>query len=343
MKKIISAILVIVMLLGAAFTLASCSENDGAPSGMQLVRGSDALGYYFYAPEEWIVVNQGGIASAYTSKLNPSAVTFTEAEMPEESPTEYFAKEMAKYPEELKAKVTSEIKETDFGNAERAYSAVFKYTYDGSERVCMQILVYNADRFYIFTYASYAATYDGEKSYYENFLEKVLEIIKEFKFVEIKGSVEEEKTEYPKDEDGYSLVSDKTVAHFDLYIPDTYTVDYSTSIVSVSREDGTNINVSEATYSVEMTSKQYWELRFKELEYIADDVKALSDQVIFDLEGAQAASYEYEYYMNGRHIKVYQVLITTLFHGFVFTYSAEADLYEANLDEAKDILNRMGF
>ncbi len=343
MKKIISAILVIVMLLGVAVTLASCSGGDGVPSGMQLVRGSDALGYYFYAPKEWIVANQGGIASTYTSKVNPSAVTFTEAEMPKVSINEYFAAEMAKYPEELKAKVTSEIKETDFGNADAAYSAVFSYTFNGSERICMQVFVIHADRFFIFTYASYPVAYDSEKTYYETFLEKVQTIIKEFKFVEVKGAVEDEKKEYPKGEDGYSLVSDKTVAHFDLYIPDTYTVDYSTSIVSVSREDGTNINVSEATYSVEMTSKQYWELRFKELEYIADDVKALSDQVIFDLEGARAASYEYEYYMNGRHVKVYQVLITTLFHGFVFTYSAEAELYEENLEEAKDILNRMGF
>ena len=344
MKKIISAILVIVMLAGIGMTLVSCNKNTDAPDGMQLVRGSDALGYYFYAPAEWIVANQGDIACTYTSKVNPSAVTFVEADMPDGGDVKkYFDSEMAKYPAELEAEVTSEIKETDFGNAERAYSAVFKYKYSGSERISMQIFVIHEGRFFIFTYASYAVLYNGESTYYEVFLEKVESIIKEFKFVKVSGSPEEEKTEYPKDEDGYSLVSDKKVAHFDLYIPDTYSVDYSTSIVSVSREDGTNINVSEATYSVELTPKQYWQLRLEELEIIADDVKPLSEQIERELEGVKAAAYEYEYRMNGKHIKVYQVLIVTLFHGFVFTYSADADLYEQNLDEAKDILNRMGF
>ena len=343
MKRIISAMLVILMLAASCTALVSCGGNTDAPAGMQLVRGSDALGYYFYAPEEWIVSNHGDIACTYTSKLNPSTVTFVEAAMPEVSIKEYFDSEMAKYPDEFKAKVTSDIKETDFGNAERAYSAVFSYTYNGSDRISMQIFVIHEGRFFIFTYASYAAQYNSESTYYEAFLEKVLGIIKEFKFVKVNGSESVDTPEYPKDKDGYSLVSDKSIAHFDLYIPDTYSVDYSTSIVSVSREDGTNINVSEATYSVELTSVQYWELRLKELEIIADDVKPLSEQTRFELDGASAVSYEYEYRMAGKHIKVYQVLMTTPFHGFVFTYSAEADLYAEHLDEAKDILNRIGF
>ncbi len=343
MKKIISAILALVMLLGACLSLVACGEKSDAPEGMQIVRGSDALGYYFYGPAEWIVSNQGDIACTYVSKLNTTSVTFVEADMPEVSVGEYFAAEVAKYPAEFELKVTSEPKAIDFGNAESAMSAVFSYKYGDYGYTCMQVFVTNADRFYIFTYTASSALYDGEKTYYEVYLEKAESIIKEFKFVKVVPEEGEPAPEYPKDKDGYSLVSNKDIAHFDLYIPDTYSVDYSTSIVSVSREDGTSITVSEATYAVEMDSTQYWKLRLEELDRIADDVKATSEQKRITLNGADAVSYEYEYVLNGRHVKVYQVLIVTLFHGFVFTYTADAELYEANLDEAKDILSRMGF
>ena len=46
MKKTLALLLTIIIAL---LTLAGCGAGSDAPEGMQTVRGSDALGYYFYA------------------------------------------------------------------------------------------------------------------------------------------------------------------------------------------------------------------------------------------------------------------------------------------------------
>ena len=87
MKKITAAVLTIIIILTA---LCGCSQTADAPDGMQLVRGSDALGYYLYSPIGWIVASQGKIASSYVSTIDSTSVTLVEAKMPEGTIKEYF-------------------------------------------------------------------------------------------------------------------------------------------------------------------------------------------------------------------------------------------------------------
>ena len=84
MKKILICLCAAILLAVCVLPLCSCGEDDGIPDGMQLVRGSDELGYYFFAPEEWTVSNTGNIACAYTTNINTASVTFVEAELPED-------------------------------------------------------------------------------------------------------------------------------------------------------------------------------------------------------------------------------------------------------------------
>lgn len=355
MKKITGGILLTVMLFSSVFALVACGGNGDVPSGMQLVRGGDKLGYYFYGPEEWIVENYGNIACTYASKLDNSSITFVEAEVPKEGLEEYLTAELEKFPEDFDLTVTSPLAERKFGNADKAYSTVFryKYRYDSAEDakldyMTMQIYVFEGERSFIFTYTASAATRSEETSYYSFYLEKVEEAIKNFKFVDAIPGEGEQKAEFPKDVDGWSLVSDKKICYFDLYIPDTYTLDHATSIVSVSRDDGTNINVSEAQQTTMNNgdgadAEAYWKTRLTELDVIADNVEKTSDIVPVAVSGADAVAFEYKYTMLGKEYRVYQVLIVTNFHGFVFTYTAEADLYEISLEEAKSILQKMRF
>ena len=53
MKKIIA----LITLLASVFSLVACADTTGLPEGMQLVRGGEEYGYYFYSPEEWTVAN----------------------------------------------------------------------------------------------------------------------------------------------------------------------------------------------------------------------------------------------------------------------------------------------
>ena len=69
---------------------ASCGGGDDLPEGMQLVRGGDDVGYYFYAPEEWTVANNGEISAAYASKIDISSVTFAPSSAPMGDIASYF-------------------------------------------------------------------------------------------------------------------------------------------------------------------------------------------------------------------------------------------------------------
>lgn len=344
MKKIISALLTILMIFSSLLALSSCESSD-APEGMQLINGSDELGFYFYGPKEWIVSNQDslGISCSYASKLDNSSVTLVEAELPQVTIPEYIATELAKYPAEMELKVTLEARESSFGNAESAWRTSYTYKYANYEYQSLQIFALYKSRFYIFTYNASTIDYDNENTYYTNYLEKVEKIITSVKFTDKVAGEAEAEPSYEKDEDGYSLVSDKSLCHFDLYMPDTYKLDFSSSIVSISNESGANITVSEAT-DTNVDDTGYWKSRFDNLGRIATDVKATAEKVGVDLgEGLDAVALEYSYKLIGKSWCVYQVLIVDGFRGYVFTFTAEESDYADLLEEAKTILYKIEF
>lgn len=369
MKKVISLLLASIIIIGAALSLVACgAREDGVPVGMQLAYGSDSAGYYFYVPEEWTVANQGHIKAAYVSQLDTTSVSFVKTEMPEaiknpsgteaEGYAEYFATECQKMPAERKLEVTLNPTECDFGaegsRADKAYKAAFRYEYSSGEYVykmgCMQIYITNGDDFYIFTYTSSLAPYSGEQSYYDFHLERIERIITSFKFV---GAAGEESTsgEYPK-KDGYYLISDKTHTKFDFYMPEGYKVDFPTegsSFVSISGEGKGNITMAQATYAA-TGFNTYWQTRIDQLKLIATNVSEPSEMTQIDLgeEYLVAAYVEYTYTLDGEDYKVYQAIIKESKnvldqHIFVFTYTAPVSIYDANLDEATEILQRVEF
>lgn len=367
MKRIIALILVAALMLGALITLTACKKDDGTPAGMQLARGGEEYGYNFYVPEEWTVSNRGEIACAYVSTLDSTSVTFVKAEAPtgdagktrSELTNEYFDAEMLKLP--FTVTVGARGNAITFGNATEAYEYTYTYEYEKTTIGVMQILVYNGSDFYIFTYSSFVEEKEYGITYYDYYLvskddepSKLQSIINSFKFTEKKG--EPPVSEYERDENGWLIVSDKTVAGFILSIPDTYGVDYSSGIVSVTKADGTNISVSKATYTG-VDKDAYWEHRKAELAPLVDkttdaegdEVSTLSEvedgiSVAVELEGVKwAFSYEYTYQLEGKQYHVYQVLIVRGQNGYVFTYTAYEDLYATHIDEAKQILVRIKY
>ncbi len=355
MKKTISLVLAIIVIFSAAAALVSCGGSSDVPYGMQLIRGGDDIGYYLYGPEEWIVANSEsqGIACSYVSKLNNTSVTLVEAKLPEGVDiNQYFAAELLKFPEDFGVEVTLALEECDFGNAEKAYKTSYTYKYGEYKHRSLQIFAFFESRFYIFTYTASMNQYTEELTYYDNYLEKVNSIIENVKFVTKTPGGEAEKPEYERDEDGYLLVSDRALCGFDLYVPEGYTLDYSAAIVSVSREDGANVNVTEAT-GTNTDSVSYWETRFEQLGVIADgevkilrrDVDNIKDaQVRVELgDGIQAVALEYTYSLLGKSYSCYQVLIVKGMSGYVFTFTAESGSYGELLPEVRTILYKMKF
>lgn len=344
MKKVLSLVLVIIMLFGTVATLASCEEESDVPAGMQLVRGSDELGYYFYGPEGWVVANHGDIACTYASKLNNTAFTFAEAELPTVTLEEYVREELKRFSSDFELVLEQGLKEESFGNAEKAYRIIYYYTVGEYKYKTYQMFIINDNRFFIYTYTASRAMRDGEQTYYDYYLDISAKVVENFKFVDradAEGGAEA--PEYETDADGYRLLSDRSICFFDLWCPESYSVDFATSIVSVSDSEKRNINVSEVTFSGASSSEGYWKYRFDQLGLIAE-IKNTGKQFGVELgSGLDCAAIEYEYALGDRDYKVYQALVSNGFRVFVFTYTAESDKYESGLDVARNILNKAEF
>ena len=350
MKRVFLIILTLSLLVTSLLGLSACKgEDDGVPEGMQLVRGGDEVGYYFYAPEEWTVSCVGDIACAYVSKLDSTSVTLVRAEKPEGELSDYFDAEMKKLPFEVTVLKSGE--KTAFGNVTDAYKYTYSYEYDGATVGVMQIFLSFEDSFYIFTYSSFLEQKLDGVSYYDFYLEKVSKVIESARLVSRTG--EASKPEYETDADGYNLVSDKSIAGFSLYLPKEYEVAISSGLVSASRTDGANISLTKATFT-RITRLEYWEQRKADLEPIIDKVtldgeekSSLVELVVDEKTEVKnsrwAYLFEYTYALEGVTYHVYQVIITTSNASYVFTYTATEDVYGEHLDEIKTILEKLGF
>ncbi|MBR2343889.1 MAG: hypothetical protein IKA64_06530 [Clostridia bacterium] len=340
MKKIIKCALFLALILGALASMLSCSSDDGVPEGMQLLRAEEGEGYCIYAPKEWRVANQGDIACAYVSTVDNSSISFTRGEKPE-SLSDYFRAEAAKLPFEITLSVEGEA--INFGNATAAYRYVYDYTYKDYGFRTMQVFVYNGDDFYIFTFNSYARERTEGESYFGFYMEKVNAVMESFRFTEKKDDWRTP-AEYESDGDGYLLISDKAIAGFKLFVPESFVPDYSSGIVSATHADGTNINMSKATYTG-VTYEDYFADRKADLEALSGgEVTLITEGELISVSGATwARAYEYTYTLFGKEYHVYQAMIVKGYNGYVFTYSASGELYAEHLDEAMRAIEKIRF
>ena len=356
MKKIS---LFLMILLLAAVSLISCGKKDEAPEGLQTADVCAEGGYTFYAPENWAIVNAENISAAKVSAINNTSITFTEADAPVGTLPEYFDASIATLPEGIKATLTLTVRDEkcNFGNADgECLKYVYTYKYEEYDFACMQILVNHGERFYIFTYNS-SGDVNDESSDYRRYLDVVQLSVDSFLFTaptEVADSVD-----YPKDADGYNMVSDKKIAGFELYLPDTWDVLFSDAYVKAKITDGANLSLSKAT-GTGVSISDYWNIRKNELSNFVTDIREIAVNQVnsFDAEGnavgestvvfgdlapGKVAAYEYSYSFNGRVYHVYQVMGVDSFNGYVFTYTALEDEYADHIDEIKTILRKVRF
>lgn len=341
MKRLLAAFIAFITLF-SVLSMTACQGND-APKGMQLVRGGEDVGYNFWGPEEWAVSNYGNIACTFASKIDMSSMTFVETEKPASTIAEYFESEKTKFPYEITVSVDGE--DCNFGNANKnAKKYIYSYTYKDFSYTCMQIFVTNSDRFYIFTYTASNVERSEGKSYYEYYLDKVTAVIDAFEFTGTPIKEDAEKN-YEYDSDGYKLISDKTLAGFKMYVPDSFKVDYASSLVSASHTDGTNFTMAQATYTG-VYSTDYWEARKKNINSFANnslvEIEVGKEVNLEDI--VWAFSYEYTYVFEGVTYHVYQVqIVASATTGYVFTYTATEELYNTHLTEMEKVLNKFEY
>ena len=346
MKKFITAILIVLTML----LTVSCSDSD-VPEGMQLVDGSDEQGYYFYAPEEWVISNLDDVKSAYASRVNVTSVSFAKVDPnvgnTENLPTEeyfftkYFENSLSEFTIEPTVTVMNE--ECLFGKegeeADRAVKYVYNFSYSEPAHKFgfMQILLKKNNDYYIFTYSSLLEEKSEGTTYYDFYLEKTEQVMTNFRFVDKTG----QSGGTTDTQDGFVLISDKKIAGFELYVPCTFKPDYSSAIVSATHADGSNINMSEATGTGASVS-DYYNNRKNELSEIVGEITEIEVEKRIELPDTDYAfSFEYKFSYNQKVFHVYQVVIRHGFSGYVFTYTATEDNYNLHINEVKEVLNKI--
>ena len=367
MKKTLILILIMAAMTLSIFGCASDAEE--APDGLQICISNEKDGFIFYAPENWAIINGGDVWAAKVSAVNSMSISFVEAEMPVESIPEYFEKSLSEFTENIKSSLNITLRDSacTFGNADgEAYKYIYSYKYQDYDVVCMQILLTHGENFYIFTYTSHGDPAD-ESSTYRQYLDSVQLAIDSFKFTEKSEKIDE--VVYEKDADGYNMVSSETLAGFSLYLPEDYEVVYSSGFVKAKISEGANLSLSKATQTG-VGIIDYLKLRKDELSAFATDFTDVKIQLATDinpesevyknwqfdtlpeknegltfgdLEKNQIILYEYKYTFNGRIYCVYQMMGVDNLNGYVFTYTALEEEYNAHIDEIKIILEKVRF
>ena len=343
MKKLSTLIALAILCLAM---LASCSGKNGdIPEGLQLVKESAADGYVMYGPEGWTVSNRAGISACYVSPVNNTSISLAVTDIPEGDLGEYFIRSFDALP--YTPTVVKNGERCNFGNAKEAYKFVYTYTVGEYRLACMQVLIKNSDRLYIFTYSSYGDIED-ETSDYRTYLEQVQLAMDNFKLTTPDGTPES-----GSDSTEMVLVTDKRVTGYELYLPACYELIDNSALTSARISDLASITVSKAT-GTGVSIGQYWENRREQLSAYVTDITEISVNntntdgdgvaVVFgDLDPAKVASYEYTYMFDGTLYHVYQVMGVDSWNGYVFTYTATEDEYALHLDQISAILSAVRF
>lgn len=181
MKKVLSAVLsVIILALGAA-SLFSCSkEETDVPEGMKKA-SADSAGYSFYVPEEWICDVASGATTAYYSSSDASNVSVMA-----------FSAEYSDYTAENwwdTFKADFEGIYSDFGvissentvlDENAAVKYVFQGTLDGRTYKFLQVVSVKSVSFS--APQIYAVTYTSVPDNFDSHLEDVQKMLDNFKF-----------------------------------------------------------------------------------------------------------------------------------------------------------------
>ena len=331
------------MIIATLTALFSCDGSGDAPDGMQLVRGGEDVGYYFYAPEEWTVANNGEISAAYASKIDVTSVTLVPTKAPMSDIESYFENALTEFTFALTNEPS--ISECDFGNADKAHKAIYEFEYEKHPMRTMQIFAEYGDRFYIFTFTAQLAERSEGKSYYDFYLDKLQSIIDNVRFTDKTDTPNAEN--YEKDSDGYLLVSDESICGYELYIHPDWQVRYAQTNISIITDGGANANITEAT-SVGVSRDEYWENRKRELSSFVTNLNVISEGVETTLGNSTwAFAYEYTYEYGGGTYHVYQIIAVAgawpIQDGYVFTYTSPESEYTNHLEEFIKMSEKVNF
>ena len=333
--------LILLLLLATALSLASCdtglsgNESD-IPSGMKIAESG--AGYTFYVPEDWTVETSTGLTMVYVSTTDHSNVTLVRIAT-DKTPAAYFAENEATLSSVLDGYALLEARDdTTFGGV-TASVRVYTGKVAGVEYKYMQFLTQKDGTLYLFTYTAETRIPSGDVSYYDRYVETVLEMADAFAF---RGEATEPGTATPpeeiRNEAGLLLVSDPAVARYSLYAPDSWQSDLRNGTTSISK-GGAVVTVTVEYPQNAQNIAEYWAAQVATYEKMYEDftiveaecsapVEKVEDIEVW-LDGYQAVRYVYTFTHAGTAYKVQRLMTRDGIYFVSLTYTAKADVYDS--------------
>lgn len=145
--------------------------------------------------------------------------------------------------------------------------------------------------------------------------------------------------------EGMKLVSTDDV-EYNLYIPESWTADLSTGVVSayVSENDYSNINIDAFNLDdPNMTPAQFWE------KYESDITSTFPDAVFTDssntvIDGVLAAEqHTFTAAVTGTEYKFMETVFVRMGSAYILTYTSTAENFDSHLEDVQKIIANISF
>lgn len=141
---------------------------------------------------------------------------------------------------------------------------------------------------------------------------------------------------------GYALASDEK-ADFYFYVPDKWTVDYSTAAAGAYFSPSDPSSVSVMAWELPNTDTsidEWWAMNREEIEKVFADF-ALESEENAEIDGQYAKKYVYSASVGGYAYRYQQVAAVKGTSVYLFTYASTPENYEKHLDEVNKMLEYM--
>lgn len=332
MKKILAALLVLVLLVGTV----GCS-SDKVPDGYMLVSLEDEI-FNLYVPKTWQNNAASGVSSAYYAQGSGVIVSATtqKAGTTALKLTDYVEGVLESYEATLADfALTSEAKETTLDS----FAAMtFDYTAKVKDTVTKfrTVIAKNENTFTSLTYCAPEADFESFLSDFEGIVDvfsfRKFEVETDAPFIFVDGHTP----------DGYKMASGSKY-EFRFFVPKNWIVDTSAEIPSAKFSDVELSNVSLTSFAVIeniKTGQQYWDAFRSNYGY---GLTVVSEDDTTKMGGFNALTVEYVSEIAGLDYHIKQVFITTSTMIYIFTYTSDAEHYETHMNDVNNMIELFEF
>ena len=344
MKRIISLILLAGLLI-ASFTLVSCSEEDSAPDGYQLVAkyGDE---FRFYVPTQgWSPNTDGGITSAiYSMDPHVSVCVYVADDAFGMSIDAYWKYSAEKLEAELvKFEIVAEAEKGTLGGQ---YSERYVYTSEVSvagkkdpiKYKYMTILSEKDGKIYVFSYCA------PEADYYNGCFTDVEGMISNFTF-----DVPYDKGYVGEIPSGVEVPEGMKLASYDqhpylFFIPESWEMNKGTVISSAYAPEGSRANVSLQMYmtsekEIDKTVEEYFtecEAKYKQIFSKYTPVEDECGEI--KMSGRDGRKYVYVVENGGQEYKQLQAIVVRGGVFYVLTYTATVEEFADHISDVESMI-----